>query len=173
MLSDEVLAQAAALLDALRARHLTVATAESCTGGLVAAALTAVPGSSDCVLGGFVTYANATKTAVLGVPESVLSRVGAVSEECARAMADGALRASGSDLALSTTGIAGPGGGTADKPVGLVFIGAARRDGPRQVRRVVLPGDRGAVRAATVEIALAMAADLVGCAPDTSQLSKD
>lgn len=152
---------AAALLEALRAKGLTIATAESCTGGLVAAALTAVPGSSDAVVGGFVTYSNAMKTRMLGVPESVLAEVGAVSEACARRMAEGAARESGASLAVSTTGIAGPGGGSAEKPVGLVFIGAARRDGPTEVQRHVFPGDRAAVRAATVEAALRLASGML------------
>jgi len=149
------------LLRALRAGGLTVATAESCTGGLVAAALTAIPGSSESVAGGFVTYSNAMKTSLLAVPEEVLARVGAVSEECARRMALGALERSGADLALSTTGIAGPGGGSAEKPVGLVFIGAARRGGVATVRRHLLPGDRSAVRRATVDAALRLGREIV------------
>lgn len=156
-------AAAAGLLERLRARGLTVATAESCTGGLVAAALTAVPGSSDVVVGGFVTYSNGMKIRMLGVPEAVLASVGAVSEACARAMAEGAARESGADVAVSTTGIAGPGGGSAEKPVGLVYIGAASRDGRSEVQRHVFPGDRAAVRAATVEAALRLAARM---APD-------
>lgn len=151
---------ASALLDLLRAQGLTIATAESCTGGLVSAALTAVPGSSDAVLAGFVTYSNAMKTRMLGVPEAVLARVGAVSEDCARRMAEGALDGSGAAVAVSTTGIAGPGGGSAEKPVGLVFIGAARRGGGTTVERHVFPGDRAAVRAATVEAALRLAAEV-------------
>lgn len=151
---------AASLLDLLRAGGLTIATAESCTGGLVSAALTAVPGSSDAVLAGFVTYSNAMKTRLLGVPEGVLASVGAVSEDCARHMATGALEGSGAEIAVSTTGIAGPGGGSAEKPVGLVYIGGARRGGRATVQRHVFPGDRAAVRAATVEAALRLAAEL-------------
>lgn len=151
---------AASLLDLLRARSLTIATAESCTGGLVSAALTAVPGSSDAVLAGFVTYSNTMKTRLLGVPEAVLASVGAVSEDCARHMAAGALEGSGAEIAVSTTGIAGPGGGSAEKPVGLVYIGAARRGGRATVQRHVFPGDRAAVRAATVEAALQLADEL-------------
>ena len=148
------------LLASLREAGLTVVTAESCTGGLVSAALTAVPGSSESVLGGFVTYSNGMKTSLLGVPEGVIASVGAVSEACAEAMAVGALRASGAELALSLTGIAGPGGGSAEKPVGLVFIGGARRGGPVVVQRHVFPGDRDAVRAASVEAALRLGAAL-------------
>jgi nicotinamide-nucleotide amidase len=153
------------LLGLLRAAGLTAVTAESCTGGLVAAALTAVPGSSESVLGGFVTYSNGMKTTLLGVPQEVLTRVGAVSEDCARAMALGALDASGADLALSLTGIAGPGGGSAEKPVGLVYIGGARRGGDRRagaavVQRHVFAGNRDAVRQASVEAALRLGATL-------------
>ena len=151
---------AASLLHLLRERGLTIATAESCTGGLVAAALTAVPGSSDAVLGGFVTYSNAMKVRMLGVPEGILASAGAVSEACARHMASGALLESGASLAISTTGIAGPGGGSAEKPVGLVYIGAARSGRGIEVRRHVFPGDRAAVRAASVEAALRLAAEM-------------
>lgn len=146
----------AALLDALRAKNLTIATAESCTGGLIAAALTAIAGSSSSVLGGFVVYSNAMKTAQLGVPEGVLAAVGAVSEAVARAMAEGALARSGADIALSCTGIAGPGGATPGKPVGLVHMAAARRGGPTLHLERVFPGDRAEVRAATVDAALGL-----------------
>ncbi|WP_338666150.1 nicotinamide-nucleotide amidohydrolase family protein [Pararoseomonas sp. SCSIO 73927] len=164
MLPPETIDLAAALLAALRERALTAATAESCTGGLVAAALTAVPGSSDAVQGGFVTYSNTMKTRLLGVPEAVLARHGAVSAECARAMAEGALRAVEAGLAIATTGIAGPGGGTAEKPVGLVYIAAARRGGDTAARRLLLPGDRDEVRAGTVEAALRLALAELGAA---------
>lgn len=149
---------AATLLARLGARGLTIATAESCTGGLVAAALTAVPGSSAVVLGGFVTYSNGLKAALLGVPEALLAAEGAVSEACARAMAEGARARTGAGVAVSCTGIAGPGGGSAAKPVGLVHLAAAGPGGTRAVRRV-FPGDRDAVRAATVAAALALAAE--------------
>jgi nicotinamide-nucleotide amidase len=147
----------AALLDALRAQNLTIATAESCTGGLIAAALTAIAGSSSSVLGGFVVYSNAMKTAQLGVPEAVLAAVGAVSEAVARLMAEGALARSGADIAISCTGIAGPGGATPDKPVGLVHMAAARRGGPTLHLARVFPGDRAEVRAATVDAVLDLA----------------
>ena len=160
-MSPSTLRLAAELLALLRAEGLTAVTAESCTGGLVSGALTAVPGSSEAVLGGFVTYSNAMKTRLLGVPEGVLADVGAVSEACAQRMALGALRASGAGLALSTTGIAGPGGGSAEKPVGLVYIGAARHGGAAVVQRHIFPGDREAVRAATVDAALRMGVALM------------
>jgi nicotinamide-nucleotide amidase len=117
------------VLDACRARGLKIATAESCTGGLVAAALTEVVGSSDVVDCGFVTYSDAAKRRMLGVPVATLSRHGAVSAETAAAMAKGALKRSQADICVSITGIAGPGGGSQLKPVGLVYFAAANRDG--------------------------------------------
>ena len=122
----------AALLEALRAQNLTIATAESCTGGLIAAALTAIAGSSSSVLGGFVVYSNAMKTAQLGVPEAVLAAVGAVSEAVAQEMAEGALARSGAGLAIAITGIAGP-GGSGVKPEGRVCFGLARQHQPTHV----------------------------------------
>ncbi|MDB5372952.1 MAG: damage-inducible protein CinA [Belnapia sp.] len=160
MLPDSTLEAAAALLARLEAAGLTLATAESCTGGLIAAALTAIPGSSAVVTRGFVTYSNEAKRDMLGVPWGVLEGYGAVSESVARRMAEGALAASGADLAVSCTGIAGPGGATPGKPVGLVFIGAARKGGATRVLRRVFPGDRTDVRAATVALALALAGEL-------------
>lgn len=150
---------AARLLDLLRARGLTIATAESCTGGLVSAALTAVPGCSDVVLGGIVTYSNGMKASLLGVPEEVLRRVGAVSEDCAREMATGLLRATGAGLGISVTGIAGPGGGSAEKPVGLVYIGVACLGREIILRRNLFTGDRAAIRASTVDASLALATE--------------
>jgi nicotinamide-nucleotide amidase len=162
MLPEATLDAARGLLAALEGRRMTLATAESCTGGLIAAALTAVPGSSAVVTRGYVTYSNEAKQEMLGVPAALLETVGAVSEEVARAMAEGALRASGADMALSCTGIAGPGGATPSKPVGLVYIGgAARGTGAARVARHVFPGDRAAVRAATVAEAFALARDLL------------
>jgi nicotinamide-nucleotide amidase len=141
------------VLDAARARGATIATAESCTAGLVAARLTDIAGSSDVVLGGIVAYANDVKHALLGVPGAVLERYGAVSAECAEAMAHGALAATGATVAISTTGIAGPGGGSEEKPVGLVYLHCASPFG-EQARRIVLPGDRAAVRDAASTAAL-------------------
>ncbi|MFG1245221.1 CinA family protein [Xanthobacter flavus] len=128
-MDEETYARAVAVLDAFRARGWTLATAESCTGGLVAGALTEVPGSSDVVDRGFVTYSNAAKMAMIGVPEATLAAHGAVSEATARAMAEGALKAAGVDAAVAITGVAGPGGGSETKPVGLVHFASARRDG--------------------------------------------
>lgn len=147
----ETLELATALLAACRSRHLMVATAESCTGGLIAGALTAIAGSSDVVEGGLVAYSNAAKQRWLHVPSATLARSGAVSAETAIAMSEGALAAGNATLALSSTGIAGPGGGTAEKPVGLVYIAAARQGQPAQVRRLDLGArSRSEIRRLTV-----------------------
>ena len=161
MLPQATLEAARDLLAELERRGLTLATAESCTGGLIAAALTAIPGSSAVVGCGFVTYSNAAKQAMLGVPSALLACHGAVSEPVARAMAEGALAASGADLAVSCTGIAGPGGETPGKPVGLVFVAAARRGAATRVVRRVFPGDRTGVRAVTVAEAFALVTELL------------
>ena len=158
MLDQEHLAAAARLLEACRARGVRLATAESCTGGLIAAALTSVAGSSDVVDRGFVTYSNAAKTEMLGVSAALIADQGAVSEAVARAMADGALARSGATIAVSVTGVAGPGGGSAEKPVGLVWFGLAQRGAPTAAERQVFPGDRTAVRAATVARAFTLIA---------------
>ena len=154
MIDDAILAQAERLLATCRAAGLRVATAESCTGGLIAAALTAIAGASDVVDRGFVTYSNAAKTEMLGVAPDLIAAAGAVSEAVARAMAEGALARSAADLSVAVTGIAGPDGGSAEKPVGLVWLGLARRGGRTATLRQVFPGDRAAVRRATVAKAL-------------------
>jgi nicotinamide-nucleotide amidase len=141
------------VLDLCRRRGLTLATAESCTGGLVAARLTSVPGSSDVFLGGVVAYANGVKEDELGVPRSVLERNGAVSAEAAEAMAHGARERLRADVAVAVTGVAGPGGGTEEKPVGLVFVHASGPDGD-EARRTDLPGDREMVRGRATAAAL-------------------
>ncbi len=148
--------RSAALLVAYRDKGLKLATAESCTGGLVAANLTAIAGSSDVVERGFVTYSNEAKMELLGVSKTTLETHGAVSAETARAMAEGALAHSHADVAVSVTGIAGPGGATETKPVGLVHLGLARRGGPVRDEGHVFPGDRTAVREASVDRALAL-----------------
>lgn len=157
MLPNRLLRLAETTLSEARARGLTIATAESCTGGLIAGCLTEIAGSSDVVDRGFVTYSNAAKTDMLDVPTATIEAVGAVSEDVAIAMAKGALLRSGADLAVAVTGVAGPGGGTAAKPVGLVHIAAARRDGGTEHRRM-LYGDvgRDRVREETVVTALEM-----------------
>jgi len=146
MIDDADFALAEQVLAACRARSLTLATAESCTGGLVAAALTAIAGSSDVVERGFVTYSNAAKMELLGVPAQMILAHGAVSPEVAEAMVLGALAHAPVDLAVSITGIAGPGGATATKPVGLVYFGIARRHGTCRTERHVFAGDRAAIR---------------------------
>jgi nicotinamide-nucleotide amidase len=133
-IDDKLRRTASRLLDLCRAQGLLIATAESCTGGLVAAALTEIAGSSDVVDCGFVTYSNAAKQAMLGVPAATLNRHGAVSAQTAAAMAKGALKNSQADIAVSITGIAGPGGGSKRKPVGLVYFAAVNRDGKRLAR---------------------------------------
>lgn len=133
-----------------------LATAESCTGGLLAACLTAIPGSSSVVERGFVTYSNAAKSELLGVPASLIAAHGAVSAEVARAMAEGAIARSAAALAAAITGIAGPGGATAEKPVGLVHIAIARRGRPTVDERHLFPGAREAVRLDSVRAALAL-----------------
>ncbi len=158
MLPEATLDQARSLLALMNAKGMTLATAESCTGGLIAAALTAIAGSSSVVMAGFVTYSNVAKQKMVGVRAESLAHHGAVSAEVARQMAEGARDRAGVSLALSCTGIAGPGGATPGKPVGLVFIGCARDGAATQVERHVFPGDRAAVRAATVAAALDLAA---------------
>jgi nicotinamide-nucleotide amidase len=156
--SPDALGRAAERLLALcRTRGLTIATAESCTGGLVSATLTDIAGSSDVFERGFVTYSNAAKERMLGVPHAILARHGAVSLPAAEAMAEGALAHSPADLAVAITGIAGPGGGSADKPVGLVHFAAAARSGAR-IHREKRFGDVGrrTVRLLSVAEALAL-----------------
>jgi nicotinamide-nucleotide amidase len=158
-LSDAVLsAKAEAALVACRAGGLKVATAESCTGGMVAAALTDIAGSSNVVERGFVTYSNAAKMELLGVPAQMILAHGAVSPEVAEAMALGALAHAPVDLAVSITGIAGPDGATPTKPVGLVFLGIARRHGVCRTERHVFAGDRAAIRHAAALRALELLA---------------
>ena len=146
---------AANLVSALESKGLTCATAESCTGGGVGSAITSVAGSSAVFLGGVVSYSNDVKADVLGVSRDSLARVGAVSSEVASQMATGARRVIGSDLAVSLTGIAGPGGGSAEKPVGLVWFGLATPSGVTTQSRI-FSGDRAAIRAAAVEHALGL-----------------
>lgn len=146
--------RAAALLAAAEAKGLMIATAESCTGGLVAALLTEIAGSSAVVERGFVTYSNEAKQDLLGVPAETIARCGAVSAETARAMAEGALARSRADVAVSITGVAGPGGGTAEKPVGLVWFGCATAAGAETHERRFGDIGRAGVRLASVETAL-------------------
>lgn len=149
MIDTELYDTAERLLQRCRKAGLTVATVESCTGGLVAASLTAVAGSSDVVDRGFVTYTNEAKTELVGVPPELFARVGAVSEEVARTMAEGGIARSRADIAVGITGVAGP-GQSENKPAGLVHIAAARRGGATIHERCMFPGDRAAVRRASV-----------------------
>lgn len=142
------------VLSACRAARLKVATAESCTGGMVAAALTDIAGSSDVLERGFVTYSNEAKTELLGVPAAIIASHGAVSAQVASAMAQGALSRAPVDLAVSITGIAGPGGATTGKPVGLVYFAVARKGSEPRVERHNYHGERAAIRAAATERAL-------------------
>ena len=158
MFSSEFRESAEGLLDAYRSAGKMLVTAESCSGGLIAALLTEIAGSSDVVERGFVTYSNAAKMECLGVPAATLDAHGAVSTETAAAMAEGALAHSHAEVALSVTGVAGPGGGSDQKPVGLVFFGLARSDAPTTTVRHVFPGDRSAIRLSAVETALALLA---------------
>lgn len=157
MFPSALQAEAERLLEAFRAQGKLIATAESCTGGLIAGLLTQIPGSSDVVERGFVTYSNDAKIQMLGVPASLVAAHGAVSEPVARAMAEGALTHSRADIAVSVTGVAGPGGGTATKPVGLVHLAAAR-NGRSTLHRECRFGaiGRDQVRLESVEAALAL-----------------
>lgn len=145
--------------DLLRGKHWTIGAAESCTGGLVMHRLTNIAGSSDYVLGGVVAYSNQIKQALLHVRPGTLIAHGAVSEETAQEMAVGARAALGVDVAVSITGIAGPGGGSAEKPVGLTYIGLAAPDDVVVVQRHVWPGDREAVKNASAQAALMLVFD--------------
>ncbi len=153
-LDGEVSALVEALAGALRQRAWTMASAESCTGGLIAAACTSLAGSSDWFERGFVTYSNAAKTELLGVPAELIARHGAVSAEVACAMAEGALRNAHAQLAVAVTGIAGPAGATPGKPVGTVWLAIARTDEPAAAQLLQLSGDRAAIRAQSLQRAL-------------------
>ena len=161
MLDEDLIAKAETLLATLRARKLMLATAESCTGGLIAGVLTEIAGSSDVVERGFVTYSNEAKTELIGVPAEMIATHGAVSQEVAVAMAAGALAHSRADIAVAVTGVAGPGGGTAAKPVGLVHLAAARRGRP-PIHRACRFGDIGrrGIRMAAVAVAFEMVDEL-------------
>ena len=164
MFTDRQLALAEAVLDACREAGLRIAVAESCTGGLVAGCLTAVAGSSDVVERGFVTYTNEAKQEMLGVPAALFADggPGAVSEEVARFMAEGALANSPADLGVAVTGVAGPTGGTAEKPIGLVHIAGARKGAETLSEQHQFDGDRDSVRMQSVTVALAMVKRLAG-----------
>ncbi len=155
-MAESAAALARRLLARCRQRGLTLGTVESCTGGLVGAALTAIPGSSDVVMAGLITYSNAAKAQLAQVPPDLIRAHGAVSEAVARAMADGGRKRLGVSLCVAVTGVAGPGGGSAEKPVGTVWLAVARPNGVTATRRDFGPIGRGAVRRASVVAALQM-----------------
>ena len=151
---EPLIAAATALLQAMEARGLKLTTAESCTGGLISALLTEIPGSSGVFTQGYITYANEAKIVMIGVDAALIAAHGAVSEPVARAMAEGALSAAQADMAVAVTGIAGPGGGTEQKPVGLVHFAVARRAGSTLHAVHQFRGGRSAVRMQAVAAAL-------------------
>ncbi len=161
MFTDEIIAKAENILTLCRQKKIRLVTAESCTGGLIAACLTAIPGSSEILEAGFVTYANSAKETMLGIAPSLIRTKGAVSEEVALAMARGALGASSADLAIAVTGIAGPDGGSAEKPVGLVHIAIATASGNIFHDARITPGTRGEIREKTVLRAFKLIADIL------------
>jgi nicotinamide-nucleotide amidase len=162
LMPADIAALAEQVIAALRAEGRTVATAESCTGGLIAGALTSISGSSDVVYGGFVTYSNAAKEAMIGVPAALIAAHGAVSEEVARAMAERTRQRTAVDMAIAVTGIAGPTGGSAEKPVGLVHFACAAVGGTTHRRQLFRNMDRAGVRHATVVEALRMILEATG-----------
>jgi nicotinamide-nucleotide amidase len=168
MFAQPELDAARELFAALSSRKLTMCTAESCTGGLIAALMTEIPGSSAVFERGFVTYSNGAKCDLLGVPATLIGRYGAVSAEVAVAMASGALRASTADVSVSVTGVAGPGGGTDAKPVGLVHLAAQMR-GSQPIESMLTLGDMGrsAIRIETVRAALTLVRQALDAAPGT------
>lgn len=155
-----IAAQAKDAIGALKDAKFTIVTAESCTGGLIAGALTSVSGSSEVVHGGFITYANSAKTAMIKVPARMIRDFGAVSAQVARAMADGARNTARTDLAISATGVAGPLGGTDTKPVGLVYLACATHEGTRVVEKKFGDLGRDAIRQAAVAAALELIIDV-------------
>jgi nicotinamide-nucleotide amidase len=157
----QIIEEASRLISTCETRGLTLAVAESCTGGLIATILTEIPGASVVFDRGFVTYSNEAKSELLGIPMALIAEHGAVSEAVAGAMAEGALARSSASLSASVTGIAGPGGATPTKPVGLVYVGAARRGSPALVTRHLLEGDRPDIRLAAVRVAFAQVGALV------------
>jgi nicotinamide-nucleotide amidase len=161
MLPEALIDAASALLEACREAGMTIATAESCTGGLVAGCLTEIAGSSDVFERGFVTYSNEAKSELLGVPAAMIARHGAVSEEVAKAMAIGALARSRALMTVAITGVAGPGGGSREKPVGLVHFASAITGGTTVHERHEFEGNRSDIRREAVRTAIRMLADRI------------
>jgi nicotinamide-nucleotide amidase len=162
LFSADILDRARRVVAACKTRGLSLAAAESCTGGLIAGAITEIAGASDIFERGFVTYSNEAKIELLAVPEEVLVGHGAVSEPVARAMAEGAVANSAAVIAIAVTGIAGPGGGSTEKPVGLVHLACAQRGQPTLHIRQVFPGDRTGIRIAAVSAALDLVLKRIG-----------
>lgn len=162
LLPAELLDEAKKVIEFCRDAGLKLVTVESCTGGLLAGALTSIPGASDVVERGFVTYSNEAKHELVGVPAMLIRSHGAVSEPVARAMAEGGVARSPADVAIAVTGVAGPGGGTADKPVGLVHIAAARTGHDTQHLARVFSGDRDDIRLASVSAGLGLLLRIAG-----------
>ena len=156
MIPAALLEEAESLLEACRVRQVKLATADGCTGGLIVAALTAIAGSFDVVDRGFVAYSNAAKVEMLGVPAELIDAAGAVSGAVAERMAEGALQCSHADIAVSATGVAGPGGSSPEKPVGLIWFGLAQRGRPTASECAMFAGDRTAIRTAAVVQAFAL-----------------
>jgi len=171
--AGELAKTARELVGLLSGSNLTLACAESCTGGLAASAITSVSGASEVLWGGFVAYSNDCKARILGVSLATLSRYGAVSREAAREMASGALTASGADIAFAITGIAGPEGGTPEKPVGLVWLAWKAAEGKASEESFVFEGDRDAVRLAAAMRALRGTCDLATSLSATAVVSAD
>ena len=149
------------LIEELRRKGLYLAVAESCTGGWIGKTLTDVPGSSDVFYGGFIVYSNRLKTELLNIKENIIKEFGAVSGETAEAMAEGCLSGSGADISLAVTGIAGPGGGTADKPVGTVFVCVGCKNGSEILKKFIFSGGRRKIRKKTVINSLIMVEELI------------
>ena len=156
MFDAQLLSDAAELLEMCRVAKLKLVTAESCTGGLIAGCLTEIAGSSDVIERGFITYSNEAKQEMLGVPKMLINLNGAVSEKVAVAMAEGALTNSLADISIAVTGVAGPGGGSIDKPIGLVHLACAGRGRKTSVNHQIFPGNRADIRDATVQTAFSM-----------------
>lgn len=162
LFAEEVHVRAERIVARAHERHETIATAESCTGGLIAALITSIAGSSAVFTHGFVTYANEAKTSMIGVSPDLIATYGAVSEPVARAMAEGARNAAHSSIAVSATGIAGPGGATAEKPVGLVYLACAHAGDETHYVKHIFSGDRDSVRMQAVLAALALIEQALG-----------
>ena len=156
MFSLEINNKASNILQLCQQKSVTIVTAESCTGGLIAGCLTEIPGSSSVIEGGFVTYSNQAKISMLSVKLEQLDQYGAVSEEVARSMAEGALRRSKADIAIACTGVAGPGGATNTKPIGLVHLACASKTHPATHKQCNFSGDRSMIRMATVNAAFGL-----------------